>query len=218
MICQRCGHASAATSAFCTNCGEPQQLQAAVAAGASGAQPVSRPIHESVRFAPAASVARSVDATRYAPFLGRFVAFLLDEFLAGALAAVTYFIMAAIAAASGASSFHRGYGGGYRMGAGLGASFFLLLLGGLLAFAVYVYYFVKQETGPKQATIGKTLLGLKVMNASGGTISVGQSLGRLIVKSTISGLFFALGFLMAAFTERKQALHDFIAGTVVVQR
>ncbi len=217
MICQRCLHASPAFSPFCTNCGQAQQAQAAFAATVGGTQPVNPPLNESIGFDSSPTVTKSADTTRYASFIQRFVAFLLDQFIAGALAAFTYFIIAAMAAASGASTMYRGYAGTFSTGAGLGAGFLLLFLGGFLAIAVYIYYFVKQETGPRQATFGKSLVGLRVTSTSGSALSVGQSLGRLIIKDTFSGLFFALGFLMAAFTERKQALHDFTAGTIVVQ-
>ncbi|MEH2462295.1 RDD family protein [Nostoc sp.] len=34
----------------------------------------------------------------------------------------------------------------------------------------------------------------------------------------ISGLILLIGYIMAAFTEKKQALHDIIAGTLVVNK
>ena len=216
MICQRCGHLSPALSPFCTKCGQLQQPQAAFATPLGGAQTVTRPVNESVGITSPAPITKS-DTTPYASFLKRFVAFLIDQFIAGALAAVTYFIMAALGTASGASSVYGRNAGTFRTGASVGAGFLLLILGGFLAITVYVYYFVKQETVRRQATLGKSLLGLRVTTTAGSTLSVGQSVGRLIIKDTLSGLFFALGFVMAAFTERKQALHDFIAGTIVVR-
>ena len=180
MICQGCGYANPVTTAFCVQCGSSQQVQA-FAAGVGEAQPVSRTVSERAAFVPGGISGVHADATPYAPFLKRFVAFVLDEFLAGALAAVTYFMMAALAAASGASGLQQGYGAGYRTGVGLGAGLFFLVVGGFLAFAAYVFYFVKQETGPRQATLGKALLGIRITTTAGSTISVGQSLGRLII-------------------------------------
>jgi uncharacterized RDD family membrane protein YckC len=95
--------------------------------------------------------------------------------------------------------------------------FFGLILGGTAATLTYITYFVKLETGPKQATLGKQMLGIKICNAQGGRISVLQSLGRLIVKDTFSLFFFMAGYIMAAFTEKKQALHDFVASSYVVK-
>ena len=73
------------------------------------------------------------------------------------------------------------------------------------------------ESGPKQATFGKRVLGLRVTNMAGERISFGHASGRFFSK-IITGLVpFAIGFIMAGFTERKQALHDMIAGTLVVK-
>jgi uncharacterized RDD family membrane protein YckC len=145
----------------------------------------------------------------YAEFLVRFFAFLIDEFLAVAGAGLTYGCFVMLAAMVGGIT-----GGGEGGLAGLIIGFFF---GGTAALLAYITYFVKLETGPKQGTFGKQMLGVKICNAQGGRISVLQSLGRLIVKNTFSLLFFAIGYLMAAFTEKKQALHDFVASTYVVK-
>jgi uncharacterized RDD family membrane protein YckC len=88
-----------------------------------------------------------------------------------------------------------------------------------VAFFAYLLYFVKLESGPQQATIGKLILGIKLVDAkTGQRISFGQSLGRFLVKHLFSGWFFCIGFLMALFTEQKQSLHDLAAGTFVVRK
>jgi len=78
-------------------------------------------------------------------------------------------------------------------------------------------YFAKLESGPRQATFGKRVLGLQVTNLSGERIGFGQASGRFFGK-IVSGMTFYIGFIMAGFTERKQALHDMIAGTLVVRK
>jgi len=78
-------------------------------------------------------------------------------------------------------------------------------------------YFAKLESGPHQATFGKRVLGLQVTNLSGERIGFGQASGRFFGK-IVSGMTFYIGFIMAGFTERKQALHDMIAGTLVVRK
>ncbi|MEM5593714.1 RDD family protein [Niallia circulans] len=67
-----------------------------------------------------------------------------------------------------------------------------------------------------QATIGKKLLGLKVEDLKGNKLSFWRSLGRYIVSSLLSGILL-IGFILAAFTEKKQALHDLIVGSIVVK-
>ena len=44
-----------------------------------------------------------------------------------------------------------------------------------------------------------------------------QALGRSLAK-ILSALTLFIGYIMAAFTKRKQALHDKIASTLVVKR
>ena len=68
-----------------------------------------------------------------------------------------------------------------------------------------------------QATLGKRALQLKVTDLNGGRLSFGRSTGRYFAK-ILSGMILGIGFIMAGFTERKQALHDMIAGTLVERR
>lgn len=67
-----------------------------------------------------------------------------------------------------------------------------------------------------QATIGKLVVGLKVTDANGNRLSFLHATGRHFAK-LLSQLTLFIGYLMVAFTERKQGLHDFIAGTLVVK-
>ena len=71
---------------------------------------------------------------------------------------------------------------------------------------------------PMQATAGQRICRLRVVDAmDGGRITFMRGLLR-VLGMTLSGLILGIGFLMAAFTERKRALHDIIAGTCVVKR
>ena len=77
-------------------------------------------------------------------------------------------------------------------------------------------YFALLESGKKQSTWGKRLLGIKVVDVNGGRISFARATGRFFSKM-ISYIIFYIGFIMAAFTGRKRALHDMIAQTYVVK-
>ncbi len=68
-----------------------------------------------------------------------------------------------------------------------------------------------------QATLGKRALNIVVTGVNGGRISFARATGRHFAKWISAGTFL-VGFIMAAFTARKQALHDLIAGTIVVNR
>ena len=78
-------------------------------------------------------------------------------------------------------------------------------------------YFTLSESSANQATLGKKALGLIVTDESGRRISFGRANGRYFGK-IISGLLLCIGYLMAAFTDRKQALHDILAGTLVLKK
>jgi uncharacterized RDD family membrane protein YckC len=84
---------------------------------------------------------------------------------------------------------------------------------GLLANWIYE---ASMESSTKQATIGKMALGLKVTDLAGRRISFARATGRHFAK-LVSGMILLIGYIMAGFTERKQALHDMIAGTLVVR-
>ena len=72
------------------------------------------------------------------------------------------------------------------------------------------------ESSHLQATLGKMALSLQVTDLEGRRITFAKATGRFFAKY-LSVLTLGIGYLMAAFTERKQALHDIIAGTLVVR-
>jgi uncharacterized RDD family membrane protein YckC len=76
-------------------------------------------------------------------------------------------------------------------------------------------YFAKQESSPAQATWGKKLLAIKVTDSNGERISFAKASGRFFSRF-ISAMLYGIGFLMAAWTEQKQALHDKMCDTYVV--
>jgi len=65
-----------------------------------------------------------------------------------------------------------------------------------------------------QATLGKMIFGMRVTDLFGNRISFARATGRHFAK-ILSGMLLCIGFIMVAFTERKQGLHDMIAGTLV---
>lgn len=71
------------------------------------------------------------------------------------------------------------------------------------------------ECSSMQGTLGKALLGIKVTDTRGDKLSFLKASARCLCKIVVSPLSI-VGFFMAFFTKKKQALHDIIAGTVVV--
>ncbi len=80
----------------------------------------------------------------------------------------------------------------------------------------WIYYAV-QESSPKQATIGKQALGIVVTDLNNQQISFVTATIRHFSK-ILSGIILLIGYIMALFTEKKQALHDMLAGTLVVNK
>lgn len=78
-------------------------------------------------------------------------------------------------------------------------------------------YYTLLESSPKQATLGKRALGIIVTDLNGNRISFGKANGRYWGK-IVSGIIVAIGFIMAGFTQKKQALHDIMAGTLVFKQ
>jgi uncharacterized RDD family membrane protein YckC len=75
----------------------------------------------------------------------------------------------------------------------------------------------KMESGPQMGTFGKRIMGIQVVDLTGQRLSFMNALGRLFAKIP-SAIILYIGFIMAAFTEKKQALHDILAGTLVIRR
>lgn len=77
-------------------------------------------------------------------------------------------------------------------------------------------YFAIMESSEGQATLGKQVVGIKVTDINGNRISFGRATGRYFAK-IISTLTLCIGYMMAGWTAKKQALHDMIADTLVVK-
>lgn len=91
------------------------------------------------------------------------------------------------------------------------------ILGAMVGLFSYWLYFALFESSAKQSTLGKRVLNLYVTDLSGNRISFGRATGRHFAK-LISSATLLIGYMMAGWTEKKQALHDMIAGTLVMRR
>lgn len=83
--------------------------------------------------------------------------------------------------------------------------------------AIAWIYYSLFESSSKQGTLGKLAVGIKVTDLHGNRISAGIAFGRNFTK-LFSMLIFFIGFIMVAFTKRKQGLHDITAGCLVISR
>ncbi len=87
----------------------------------------------------------------------------------------------------------------------------------LLALLVSWMYYALMESSPLQATLGKLALRIRVTDLAGDRVGFERATWRYCGKF-VSALLLLGGFVMAAFSARKQALHDRMAGCLVVNR
>nr|WP_134684372.1 RDD family protein [Brevibacillus migulae] len=85
-----------------------------------------------------------------------------------------------------------------------------------IAYIASILYFPLMESSSYQGSLGKKWLGLRVVDEQGERIGLGRAFGRFFSK-ILSGIILYIGYIMVAFTENKQGLHDKIVGTYVVK-
>lgn len=134
----------------------------------------------------------------YGGFLERFAAAFIDGIISGILGLIV----------------------GMAIGLGLGGAGVgereMDVLARIVGIVLGWLYFALQESSESQATLGKRAMNLKVVDLAGNRISFGRATGRYFAKIP-SALLCAIGYLMQPFTNKKQALHDLLASTLVVK-
>lgn len=143
----------------------------------------------------------------YAGFLKRFAAHVVDVVIVGIVGGVIGGIIGAIFSValigSGADPF--------------AGSLLLNSISMVIGLALGLLYYGGFHASSSQATPGKMLIGIKVARGDGERLTGMRACVRFL--ATYINLFtLGIGWLMAAFTQRKQALHDFLCDTVVVDR
>lgn len=133
----------------------------------------------------------------YAGFWLRFLAAIIDDVVITIIGAVTGIILA-IVIKSGASA---------EIADEISDWTYIL---------IFWLYFAAMESSPRQATLGKMAVGIKVTDLREEKISFLKATGRNFGK-ILSLLPLMLGFIMIAFTKRKQGLHDILARCLVIR-
>jgi uncharacterized RDD family membrane protein YckC len=209
MYCSKCGANVPEGVAFCSACGQP--MATTFATPPAGAVPVSTapPV-----YAPPAPASWQVPAARpvaYAGFWLRFVAWFIDRIVlqfAGAIITLPF------AASMGIREFMRTHPSSPEDFIPLFENIrrvFLIIL------VLEWFYYALLESSAWQATLGKKALGLEVTDLAGARVTFGRATGRYFARY-ISFFTIGIGYIMAGFTQKKQALHDMIAGTLVIRK
>lgn len=141
----------------------------------------------------------------YAGFWIRFAAYLIDAIL---LYVIIFFIQ--LATGFNAEDSFSYSDGSFHIASSFYYSTSINSIIGLLYFAI-------MESSNMQGTLGKKAVAIKVVEMQGQRISFLRALGRNLGKY-LSAIILLIGYIMAGFTEKKQALHDMMAGALVVSK
>jgi uncharacterized RDD family membrane protein YckC len=186
LFCSQCGCQNVASAAFCQRCG-------ANLGPSLSAAPVAYP--------------QAVSSAGYGGFWIRFLAVMIDAILLSIVLLPARIIMFSVVGV------HRVPMGplGHR---GVAPVFALMPIMSVVNVGAAWLYEALLTSSSWQGTVGKKVLNLKVTDEAGARISFSRATGRHFAKF-LSAMILMIGFIMAAFTDRKRALHDIIAGTLV---
>jgi len=163
------------------------------------------------------TVASAVDGgIVYAGFWKRVAANIIDGMLVNAVSFALMMIIAPIFGLSALSMFGIPEGGWANPEAAVGLTAFEVILQ-LVLMALTMTYFAWFHSSQYMASLGKMAVGIKVVRADGTPITLARGIGRYFA-FMLSSFTMGIGLVMAAFTGRKQALHDVICDTLVVDK
>jgi uncharacterized RDD family membrane protein YckC len=203
-FCNKCGTQNDASAQFCSRCGAPFTP---VAAPPLSATPVPSP---AAGYSTPGAAYPAAQFVHYGGFWIRVVAVIIDTIIIR----VVLFPFKAIFGLGGLAAGGFGTHGSFSHPLALP---YLIFGGGILALltiAASWLYEAFMESSQYQATLGKMIFGMKVTDLYGNRIDFARATGRHFAKF-VSLLTLCIGFIMVGFTERKQGLHDLMAGTLV---
>jgi uncharacterized RDD family membrane protein YckC len=150
-------------------------------------------------------------AVKYAGFWKRFAAILIDKLI---ISVASLIILLPFIAMIGVSAFitERDV---EAVGFFLSMIIVYVIVAMMIVIAEWLYFAIMESQ--RGATIGKMVLNIVVTDLNGHRITFGRATGRYFGK-IISGMILYVGYMMAGWTQHKQALHDIIAGTLVVEK
>lgn len=197
MYCSKCGALMADGAVFCSACGQAFST-AAVPARLVNSQVVA-----------------AAPRVEYGGFWLRFLAYLID----GAVISLGIFVVGIpLVFLTGLGTFLSEI----HPDEDLNDAGFWLIIGVIFLFitvglAVTWLYHAMMESSEWQATVGKKILDLAVTDMSGQRVSFWRATGRHFAK-IVSNMIYPFGHILAGFTAQKQALHDMIAGCLILRR
>ena len=205
MFCSFCGSTLKREDQVCQKCGRT----------VSSASPAAYA-------AQAGGLAIGPTGTPYAGVWLRFVASLIDQLVLGIPVGGIFVFCFLVFGGAAWLQAHSIVFGDPQQSPELIISMFSKMFGYIALFSLMLImidwiYYALMESSTWQATLGKKALNLRVTDMQGNRLSFGHATGRFFAKVLDRFIPFAIGFIMAGFTEKKQALHDMIAATLVIR-
>lgn len=191
MHCSNCGAKLNEEDQYCYRCGAPVTPIDAAA---------SKPAFAATKVPPPTTPVYTGDIFSYAGFWKRFAAWLLDVIILS-------FIGLAVSFAFDFVYFLTP----------IPFLWYVIISDFLIGIFMSTLYYSIFESSSHQATPGKMALGIIVTDIAGQRISFGRAVGRDLSK-ILSVLTLGIGYLIIGFTDEKRGLHDYIAGTLVINK
>jgi uncharacterized RDD family membrane protein YckC len=209
-FCSKCGANIPDGSGFCSSCGQPTPGFSVAPPTAAPTIPIADAPGAPAYVPPVAPVWQPIPQVAYAGFWLRFVAWFIDAIILGIVGGIVMLPF-------GGMHLHRLFMGHpptpEEWFGATGMHFHGFLVGQILH---WIYYAVL-ESSVWQGTLGKKALGLEVTDLAGARISFGRATGRFAGRY-LSMFTLGIGFIMAGITQKKQALHDILASTLVIRK
>ena len=204
MYCSKCGAAALDGSAFCSSCGQAFSAAATVPRA---------PTMNAAAFPTAYPTGPRVE---YAGFWLRVLAYAIDSAVIGVVIVAVLIPLIFLTGLGGLLS--RIHPEEDMNDFGIFLIIGIFFLAATVSLVVTWLYHALMESSEWQGTVGKKVLGLVVTDMAGQRVSFGRSTGRHFGKIITNMVPALIGYFMAGFTDRKQALHDMIAGCLVLRR
>ncbi len=215
MYCSKCGAAMADGAAFCSNCGQGFPVAVAARAPILSAS-VAAPMEGGAAAIPAHAGYAAVPRVEYAGFWLRFLAFLIDNVVMGiafVLILIPLIFLTGLGGFIGTIHPDEDFND-----VGIFMLIGLIFLAATVSLVFTWLYHALMESSEWQATVGKKVLGLVVTDMAGQRVSFWRATARHFAKIITNMVPAFIGYIMAGFTEKKQALHDMLAGCLVLRR
>jgi uncharacterized RDD family membrane protein YckC len=215
VYCSNCGAAMVDGAACCSNCGQVFLVATAARAPILSAS-VAAPMEGGAAAIRAYAGYAAVPRVEYAGFWLRFLAFLIDYVVMGiafVLILIPLIFLTGLGGFIGTIHPDEDFND-----VGIFMLIGLIFLAATVSLVFTWLYHALMESSEWQATVGKKLLGLVVTDMTGQHVSFWRATARHFAKIITNMVPAFIGYIMAAFTEKKQALHDVLAGCLVLRR